>query len=53
MSEEQKERERLFVEDYKDLCRKHNLQLVSEDPYCGLEIIPSNGKINLDWEYDL
>lgn len=37
-----------FVKAYEQLCVRHDLQLVSEDPYCGLDIEEYTGKIYVD-----
>jgi hypothetical protein len=32
--------EKQFLKEYVELCKKHNMELESDDPYCGLGIVP-------------
>ena len=40
--EEIKCKNELFINEFIELCKKHNLGIECEDPYCGLEIVPFN-----------
>ena len=40
--EEMKAKNEIFINEFIDLCKKHNLGIECEDPYCGLEIVPFN-----------
>jgi len=35
-----------FIKEYIKLCNKYNCYILSEDPYCGLEINEINNKIS-------
>lgn len=36
-------KEECFIKEYIELCKKHKLQMQSEDPYCGLETAQYDG----------
>ena len=38
MSKEEKEK--AFIKAYVDLCQKYYLALESDDPYCGIKVVP-------------
>lgn len=38
--EEMKKRHQNFIDEFVSLCEKHNLALQSDDPYCGLKVVP-------------
>ena len=40
-----REKEDAFVADFIALCKKHGLAIVSDDPYCGLNVVGYGKKI--------
>ena len=39
MSDNIEERTKLFLQEYKSLCTRHQLELECVDPYCGLGVV--------------
>ena len=50
MSPKQIEKRDRFIEEFVQLCKKHKLCIQSDDPYCGLNVVPYDTKMRAEYE---